>query len=335
MEYASKRHCGRKTIISAFTVVVACITSTWAPLIHGQDKYPEKPIRLVIPFSPGGTTDTPWRIVAPRLAEDLGGQIVIDNRPGAGASIGAAIVAAAPPDGYTLLGTSNSHAITGALYKTLPYDTINDFVGLAQIASTCQVLVVHPSLPVKSVKQLVALAKAQPRQVDYSSPGTGTTPHLFYALFASMSGLDMMHVPYKGLASQLPDLVAGRVPTAFVGVTAVLPYTKANRLRPLAVSCTKRTQFLPDVPTMDEAGVKGYLGRQLAGLLGPKGLAPSIAKRLEGALEKITARADVRDAVLKTGNEISFDSGRNFAAVMKEEMEIWGKVIRAAGITVN
>ena len=165
------------------------------PVYAQKDPYPVKPIRLVIPFSPGGTTDTPWRIVAPKLAQELGGEIFIDNRPGAGASIGAALVAQAPSDGYTLLGTSNSHAVTAALYKVLPYDAIVDFIAVAQIASTCQVLVTHPSLPVKSVQQLVSLAKSQPGKLDYSSPGTGTTPHLFFALFSLMTNIDMVHVP--------------------------------------------------------------------------------------------------------------------------------------------
>lgn len=308
----------------------------YATLSHGQAQaYPAKPIRLIIPFAPGGTTDTPWRIVAPKLGEELGGQVVIDNRPGAGASIGAALAAAAPPDGYTLLGTSNSHALTAALYKGLPYDAIADFVPVAQIASTCQVLVVHPSLPVKSVAQLVALAKSNPGKIDYSSPGTGNTPHLFYELFKSMARIDMIHVPYKSIGSQVPDLVAGRVPSAFIGVTILLPYAQANRLRPLAVSCTKRSQFLPDVPTMHEAGVKGYEGLQLAGMLAPKGLSPDIIQRLEAALKKITANPDVQKAVIKSGNEISFDSGSNFGAMMKSELAKWGKLIRDLGIQLN
>jgi tripartite-type tricarboxylate transporter receptor subunit TctC len=305
-----------------------------AALSYGQ-AYPVKPIRLIIPFAPGGTTDTPWRIVAPKLGEELGAQVVIENRPGAGASIGAALAAAAPPDGYTLLGTSNSHALTAALYKNLPYDAIADFVAVAQIASTCQVLVVHPSLPARSVGQLIALAKANPGKIDYSSPGTGNTPHLFFELFKSMTRIDMHHVPYKSIATQVPDLVAGRVPAAFIGVTILLPYAEANRLRPLAVSCTKRSQFLPDVPTMHEAGVKGYEGLQLAGMLAPKGLSPEIAQRLEASLRKITAMPEVQKMVIRSGNELSFDSGSNFGAMQKSELAKWGKLIRDLGIQLN
>jgi tripartite-type tricarboxylate transporter receptor subunit TctC len=180
---------------------------------HAQGQaYPAKPIRLVVPFATGGVTDTPWRIVSAKLAEDFGGQVLVENRPGAGASIGAAIVAAAPADGYTLLGTSSSHVMTGVTFKKLPYDSIADFVSVAQIAESCQALVVHPSFPVRSVAQLVALAKSQPGKLDYSTSGTGTAPHLYHELFMSISGIKMNHIPYKGISQQVPDLVAGRVP---------------------------------------------------------------------------------------------------------------------------
>jgi len=248
--------------------------------------YPSKAIRLIVPFAHGGSTDTPWRILAPRLSEELGQQVVIDNRPAAGSTVGAAIVAKAPADGYTLLGTTRSHVISGALYKGLPYDALADFAAIGQIADTCSVLVVHPSLPVKTVAQLIALAKSRPGAIDYATSGSGTSQHLSYVLFTSLAGIDMNHVPYKGSSQQIPDLIAGRVPTAIVGVSVLLPHITAGRLRALGVSSSKRSQFLPEVPTIEEAGLKGYLSTLPAGMLGPRGLPPEIVQRLESELRK-------------------------------------------------
>jgi len=328
------QHNARKKRCLIRMLIGMVFTSLLGVHSQAQDRpYPSKPIRIVIPFAPGGTTDTPWRIIAPKLAEELGGEIYLENRPGAGASLGAAAVATSPPDGYTLLATSNSHAATGALYKSLPYDPVADFVAIAQVASTCQVLAVHPSLGVSSVAGLIALAKKQPGKIYYSSAGNGTTPHLFFELLTAMTGTKMVHVPYKSLTFQIPDLVAGRVPVGFIGVTAVSQFIENHKVLALAVSCGKRTQFLRNVPTMKEAGVKGYEADQLTGLLGPKGLSPKIIQRLEAALQKVLARQDVQEAILKTGNEVSFAPAKDFDALMGSELTKWRKVILDAGIT--
>ncbi|MGH8617395.1 MAG: Bug family tripartite tricarboxylate transporter substrate binding protein [Burkholderiales bacterium] len=297
--------------------------------------YPTKSVRLVVPFAPGGSTDTPWRIVAPRLAEELGQQVVIDNRPAAGSTVGAAIVAKSPADGYTLLGTSVSHVISGALYRDLPYDALNDFVSIGQIADTSQVLVVHPALPVKTVAQLIALAKAKPGAIDYATSGSGTSQHLSYVLFTSLAGIDMTHVPYKGSSQQIPDLIAGRVPTAFVGVSVVLPHVTSNRLRALGSGGSRRSPFMPDVPTIDESGLKGYKSNIPAGMLAPRGLPPEVMQRLEADLKKVMSRPDVQKGITASGNEPIFDTGANFNAMLKAESAKWGKLIRDLNIRVE
>ena len=313
---------------------IAGLALAW-PAPGWAQSYPSKTIRLIVPFAPGGSTDTPWRILAPRMSEELGQQVVIDNRPAAGSTVGAAMVAKAAADGYTLLGTSTTHVISGALYKDLPYDALADFAAIGQIADTCSVLVVHPSLPVKSVAQLIALAKSKPAAIDYATSGSGTSQHLSYVLFTSLAGIDMNHVPYKGSSQQIPDLIAGRVPTAIVGVSVLLPHITAGRLRALGVTSSKRSQFLPEVPTIQEAGLNGYLSTLPAGMLGPRGLPPEIVQRLESDLRKILGRPDVQKAILVSGNEPRFDSAANFGALMRSESAKWSRLIRSLDIRVE
>ena len=329
--------CGRpkaptRNVMTACVAMAAVLTGGATPVAGQGQAYPAKPIRLVVPFAAGGVTDTPWRIVSAKLAEDFGGQVLIENRPGAGASIGAAIVAAAPADGYTLLGTSSSHVMTGVTFKALPYDTLGDFVYVAQIAESCQALVVHPSFPVRSVAQLIALAKAQPGKLDYSTSGTGTAPHLYHELFMSIAGIRMNHIPYKGITQQVPDLIAGRVPQMFIGVTVLLPFLEAKRLIPIAVSCGKRDPLLPLVPTMNESGVRGFEATLRAGLLAPRGLSPEIGQKLETALQRIMARPDVRKGLQQVALTATFDTGKNFDAKMKVEHATWGKLVKDLNI---
>ena len=232
--------------------------------------YPARAVRIIIPFSPGGAADVPGRILGDRLTKVLGQQIVIDNRPGAGSTIGAEAAAKAPPDGYTLFMISNTHFVSAGLYKKLTYDSLNDFTPITQITAAPNVLVVHPSLPAKNVKELIALAKSRPGQINYASSGNGSTQHLTGALFAKMAGISMTHIPYRGSGPVTADLIGGQVQVAFPGIAGMLPHIKAGKLRALGVSSSKRSPELPDVPSIAEAGVKGYEMVAWFGIAGPK-----------------------------------------------------------------
>ena len=250
-----------------------------APWAEAQN-YPSRPIRLVVPFSPGGAADVPGRILTQKMSEALGQQVVVDNRPGAGSTIGADQVAKAPADGYTLLMISNTHFVSAALYKKLPYDSLNDYAPVTQVTSAPNVIVVHPSLPAKTVRELIALAKSKPGKIDYASSGNGSTQHLTGALFTKMAGIEMTHIPYRGSGPATADLLSGQVTVGFPGIAGMLPQIKAGKLRALAVTGTKRSPELPDVPTVAEAGVKGYDVTAWFGIAGPKGMPREIVTQI-------------------------------------------------------
>ncbi len=297
--------------------------------------YPAKPIRLIIPFGVGGSSDNTWRIVAPKLSEALGQQVVIDNRAGAGSTIGAALVASAPPDGYTLLGTANVHALSGALYKGLSYHPVNDFDAVARLAELATVLVVHPSLPVKSVRELIALAKSKPGRIDYCSAGVGTGQHMFMTLFMSMAAIEMTHVPYKSTNTMLPDLIAGRVQANISATSISVPHVTSGRLRALAVTSARRSQFIPEVPTLNEAGVSGYEAALQEGLLARKGVPAEIISRLERELKRISNLPDVQKSLLASGSEPAFAAADQFNAILKGDFEKWSRLIQQVGIKVD
>jgi tripartite-type tricarboxylate transporter receptor subunit TctC len=238
--------------------IVALSLAIAPPSIAQAQNYPNRPIRMVLPFSPGGAADTPGRMLMHKLSEVLGQQVFVDNRPGAGGTIGAESVARATPDGYTLLLISNTHVISASLYKNLSYDSVTDFAPVLQFGDAPNVLVVHPSLPVKSVQELIALAKANPGSINYASSGNGSSQHLFAALFSSMAGINLYHIPYKGSAQATTDMLGGEVKVGCPGIAGMMQYIKDGRLRALAVTGAKRSPELPDVPTIAEAGVKGY-----------------------------------------------------------------------------
>ena len=237
--------------------------------------YPSKPVRVVIPLGTGGTTDVPGRIVAQRLSEALGQQFIVENKVGAGGTIGADFVAKSKPDGYTLLLTATPHVISANLYKNLPYNALGDFAPVIRVASGPYVLTVHPSLGVNSVRELIALAKKQPGKIDYASSGNGSAQHLVGALFAHMAGIELSHVPYKSSSQAQQDLVAGMVKVGFPGTPIVLPHMKSGRLKALAVTTAQRSAHLPDVPTIAEAGVPGYEALVWVGMLAPAGTPPT------------------------------------------------------------
>jgi tripartite-type tricarboxylate transporter receptor subunit TctC len=294
--------------------------------------YPNKPIRLVVPWAPGGTSDTPWRILAPRLSEVLGQPVVIENRPGAAGTIGAAVVASARPDGYTLLGTSNVHVMSANLYKNLPYNAINDFSPVAQIAQTCSVLVVHPSLPVNSAKEFITYAKANPGKVDFASTGNGSGQHLFMALFASSTGISLNHIPYKSVGQGIAELVAGQVKASVPGLSVVSSFVSDGRLRALAVTCAKRSRFMPEVPTIDESAVPGFDATLREGMMAPKGVPPEILARLEAEIRKVLELPEIQKSILGTTNEPVFATSAQFSADLRTESAKWQKLVREIGV---
>jgi tripartite-type tricarboxylate transporter receptor subunit TctC len=290
---------------------------------------------MIVPFSPGGATDVPARILAQRLSEAFGHQIVIDNRPGAGGVLGADAVAKAPPDGYTLLLTATTHVISASLYKKLPYDAIRDFAPVMLIGSGPNVLTVHPSLPAKNVRELIALAKARPGKIDYASSGNGSSQHLFGALFMSLADIRMMHIPYKGSAPATTDLIAGQVSVGFPGIALVLPHTKAGRLRALAVTSEERSKAMLDVPSIAEAGVPGYAATLWLGLLAPRGTPPQIVQKLFDEIAKLLRQPEVESAYLATGTDVTISNPEQFGLFVKAEYDKWAKVIKAVDAQVN
>ena len=297
--------------------------------------WPSRPIRMVIPLSPGGFADVPGRILAARLSSLLGYNVFVENRPGAGGTIGADFVAKSAPDGYTLLFTGTPHVISAWVYKKLPYDPLKDFEPVALVASGPYVLVVNPQLPVHSLRELIAAAKAQPGKIDYASSGNGSAQHLVSALFASMAGIELNHVPYKGSGPAMQDLLGGQVKVSFAGIPNVLPHVKAGRLRALAVSTPQRSPDLPDVPTAAEAGVPGYQATLWLNLAAPAGTPGEIVQRLYAETAKALQDAELQQNFRAAGVEASPMSPQELAGFMRGEFEKWGRVVRDTGATVN
>ena len=297
--------------------------------------WPSRPIRMVVPLSPGGFADVPGRILAARLSSLLGYNVFVENRPGAGGTIGADFVAKSAPDGYTLLFTGTPHVISAWVYKKLPYDPLKDFEPVALVASGPYVLVVNPQLPVHSIRELIAAAKAQPGKIDYASSGNGSAQHLVSALFASMAGIELNHVPYKGSGPAMQDLLGGQVKVSFAGIPNVLPHVKAGRLRALAVSTPQRSPDLPDVPTAAEAGVPGYQATLWLNLAAPAGTPGEIVQRIYAETAKALQDAELQQSFRAAGVEASPMSPQELAGFMRGEYEKWGKVVRDTGATVN
>jgi tripartite-type tricarboxylate transporter receptor subunit TctC len=297
--------------------------------------YPSRPIRLILPFAAGGLVDVPGRILAQRLSDAFGQPVVVENRPGAGSTMGADHVAKSKPDGYTLMMTSTTHVISANLYKSLPYDPLRDFAPVMKIAEGPYVLVVHPALPVRTVQELVALARARPGSIDYGTSGNGSSRHLVAALFASMTGIRLNHVPYKGSDRATQDLIGGQVSVGFLGTPGALPHLKSGRLRALAVSTAKRSAELPEVPTLHEAGVRGYEATIWLGLFAPAGTPRDVLARLQAEVSRLLAAPETQGSVAATGLEVSAGGAEDFAAFVRAELEKWGRVVRETGATIN
>jgi tripartite-type tricarboxylate transporter receptor subunit TctC len=297
--------------------------------------YPTRPVRIVIPLSPGGTTDVPGRIIAQKLSEALGQQFFVENRAGAGGTIGTDYVAKSRPDGYTLLLSASPFVIAPHVYKNMPYDTLADFAPVIRIASGPYVLVVHPSLGVNSVKELIALAKKEPGKIDFASSGNGGAQHLVTELFMYMTGIKLNHVPYKGSGPAQQDLMSGIIKVSFVGTPIAIPHMKSGRLKALGVSTAKRSPEIPDVPTIAEAGVPGYEAIVWIGMLAPAGTPREIVARLNGEIGKLIRTDDVKRLLAPTGMEPDPDTPAQFGAYLKTDYDKWGKVVRDSGATVQ
>jgi tripartite-type tricarboxylate transporter receptor subunit TctC len=314
-----------------FSVVsVVCVFPAF-----GQQAYPSKPIRIIVPFGPGGFTDVAARILQKELAPAIGQPIIIENKPGAGSTIGTSEVAKAQPDGYTLVMISTAHVISPHLYKSMPYDPIRDFTPVMKLAEGPYVLIVHPSLPVKSVAELISAARAQPNSIDYASSGNGSAQHLVGALFASMANAPMNHVPYKGSAQAMNDVLGGQVKVSFVGVPNALPNLATGKIKALAVSTKKRYADLPDVPTLEEAGVPGYDATIWLGLLAPPGTPRDVVQKLNASITKILATPEAKKLMASAGVDVATSSPEEFGALLRSELDRWGKVVRDTGATVN
>ena len=318
---------------TAFIVALSIVIAS-PPLAQAQN-YPNRPIRMIVPFSPGGAADTPGRMLMHKVSEALGQQVVIDNRPGAGGTIGAEAVAKAAPDGYTLLLISNTHLISASLYKNLSYDAITDFAPVLQFGDAPNVLVVNPSLPAKSVPELIALAKANPGNINYASSGNGSSQHLFCALFASMAGINMFHIPYKGSARATTELLSGEVKVGCPGIAGMMQYIKDGRLRALAVTGAERSQELPDVPTIAEAGVKGYEASLWLGILGPAALPKDVIAKLNTVIRGVLKQPDTQASLRKVGTEIVYRTPDEFGKFLRSEQQKWSKVVKEIGLKVN
>ena len=300
-----------------------------------SQQYPNRAIKIIVPFGPGGFTDVAARILQKELAPAIGQPIVIENKPGAGSTIGTAEVAKAAPDGYTLVMVSTAHVTSPHLYKSMPYDALKDFTPVMKLAEGPYVLVVHPSLGVNSVRELIAAAKAKPNTIDYASSGNGSAQHLVGALFVTMAGAPLSHVPYKGSSQAMNDVLGGIVKVSFVGVPNALPNLGTGKIKALAVSTKKRYADLPDVPTLDEAGVKGYDATIWLGLLAPPGTPRDIVDKLNGSITRILSTPEAKKLMASAGVDVATSSPEEFGRLMHTEFDRWGKIVRETGMTVN
>jgi tripartite-type tricarboxylate transporter receptor subunit TctC len=309
-------------------------TALSAPSAKAQD-YPSRPLRIIVPFSPGGAVDGPMRAIAEQLGRRLKQQVIIENRPGAGATIGSELVAKAPPDGYTLLLASQTNAISATLYSKLAFNPIDDFVGISLLGREPGALVVHPSLPANSVAELVALAKKDPGKLNYASSGNGSGQHLFMAMFASMSGIQLTHVPYKGSGQAVTDLLAGTVPMAIPGAAAMVKHIKAGKLRALATTGVSRSPQLPDVPTLAESGLTGYSAYVWMGLLAPKGTPKAIVDKLQAELKAALATPEVTTYMNDAGIESVGSTPAEMDAYFREERDRWARIVKETGAKID
>ena len=324
-----------KSIIRALLAAAMALLALNASA-QGAATYPTKPIKIVVPFPPGGATDILARAIGAELQKAFGQTVLIENKAGAGGNPGADMVAKSPPDGYTLvMATVGTHGINMALYSNMPYDAVKDFEPITLVAGVPNLLVVHPSVAAKNVAELTALAKAQPGKLNVASSGNGTSIHMAAELYKLMAGVDILHVPYKGSSFALTDLLGGQVQLMFDNMPSALPHVKAGKLRALAVTSPKRSSALPDIPTMDEEGLKGFDATSWFGLLAPAGTPKDIIAKLNAAAVKALTTPEMRERLASQGAEAVGNTPEQFAAFIKAEIEKWAKIVKASGARVD
>ena len=303
--------------------------------LGAQAQYPNRPVKLIVPFPPAGATDIVGRIVAQKLGEQLGQPVVVENRPGAGGSIGSDLVAKSAPDGYTLLiATSSTHSI-GPMLQKLPYDPLKDFAPITHVANVPNVLVVSPKLPVGSVAELIALAKSKPGQLNFASSGVGTIVHLNAELFKMLAGVDLVHVPYKGTALSIPDVANGSIAMLFDSLASVQPHIKAGRVRPLAVNAQKRSALMPEVPTLAEAGMPAFDRYTWFGMFAPAGTPKAIVDRVQAEVLAALKAPDLLERFAAAGAEAVGSTPEQFVERIKSDAAKWAQVIKAANVKVQ
>jgi len=320
-----------RKVLALLCALVLCVAAA-----HAQDRYPQRPVRIVVPFAAGGSTDIFARLLADRLSGALGQPVVVENKPGAAGNIGADAVAKAPPDGYTLLmATTGVMSINNALYKGMTYDAATDFEYVAYVASITNVLVVGADSPLKSVADIIATAKQSPGKLTFASSGAGASTHMSAELFKAMAGVDLLHVPYKGSGPALPDVMTGRVSMMFENMPGAISYLQAGTLRPLAVTGPQRSSALPNVPTVAESGVPGYESLSWSGIAAPAKTPRDVVARLNREINAILASPDMRQKLADQGADAIGGTPEAFAEHAKRERDKWSRVIREAGISVN
>ena len=322
----------KKNVLPALAACLWCIA---APSAHAQQAYPSKPVRIISPFAPGGGNDNICRIIAPRLSESLKQQVIVDNRPGANAIVGTEIAARAAPDGYTIILIPSGHAVNATLYKKLPYDSVRDFTAITLVASSPLVLAMHPSVPTRNVKELIALAKAHPGELTYGSAGIGSSGHLAGALFETLTGTKMIHIPYKGMGVVVTDLMGGQVSLTFGTSASVMPQVRAGRLRALATTGAQRSPALPGIPTVAESGVPGYEASLWYGFAGPARLPADIVQRLNSEIIAILKQPQVRERFSAEGVDVRYSTPEEFSRLLASDVQRWAKVIERAGVRVE
>ena len=313
-----------------FTLCLACTAGS----VDAQT-YPDKPVRMIVPFAAGGNADILARTLSQKLGETFGQQIIVDNRGGANGVIGTELVAKSAPDGYTLLFVSNGHAINPGLYAKLPYDPIRDFIPVSLVGSTPLIITVNAALPAKTIKALVAIAKAKPGELSYASQGNGSAGHLAGALFNTLSGVSILHVPYKSTAQAITDLTSGQVQLMYPSATTVLPHIRTGRLRGLAITGRQRSALAPDLPTAPEAGLRGYEAGIWNGVLVPARTPQAIVDRLNATIVKIVLTPEVKERIVGLGADPMVSTSAEFSAFIAAEIQKWGKVIKDSGAKLD
>jgi tripartite-type tricarboxylate transporter receptor subunit TctC len=320
----------------AVALALACAAGASCGVVAGADEfYPARPIRLISPFTPGGGNDLVSRAVALAMSKNVGQSVVVDNRPGANTIVGMELVAKAAPDGYTLIMTSSTQAINATLYPKLPYDSIRSFAPVCLVGSSPLIVAVPTASPIKSVMELIAAARAKPGELTYPSAGTGNATHLGGELFASMAGVKLTHVPYKGSGPGLTDLSAGRLAVAFSTALSVVPFVKSGRLRAIAVTSGKRSSFMPELPTVAESGLPGYEASTWYGVIAPAGTPRAVVTRLNAEIVKALALPEVGDRLVAQGIDPVGNTAEQFAAYIRLEIVKWAKIIKSTGVTAE